>query len=223
MTDTSPASTSPPIALARQSLISTRAHSPRRTRPLVGLPELRSVSSDPAFQFPPGDGGAMLGSRTDKQTLPANLSQVVEGSGDSGSRGARHGMAYGEASSVKGRIGPIKIAKGKRPDQIRTTVLDDAPTLPIAAGNRVESMSTDGPSARKDEFVSKPHLSHIGTVVNRGVALDEHASARGLIVRDAVEKTQVALVNSFVRTIYSSRRPLSLYCTHHSTSHTSPL
>jgi len=113
MTDTGPALTSPLIALAHQIPISARAHSPRLTLPHDKLPELRSVSSDPAFQFPSGVGGTMLGSRTDKQTLSVNLSQVVEGSGESGSRGARHGMAYGEAPLGKGRIEPIKIAKGK--------------------------------------------------------------------------------------------------------------
>jgi len=151
----------------------------------------------------------------DKQALPVNLSQVVEGSGESGSRGTRGGLAYGEASSGKGRIEPIKIAKGKRPDPIRTVL--SAPTLPIATGNRVESMSADSPPASHDEFVFKPHLSHSGAGANRGVASGKLANASGLIVRDAVEKTQETLASSSVRTTYALQLPYP--CTHSSSQH----
>jgi hypothetical protein len=95
----------------------------------------------------------MFRSRTDEQVLPADFSQVVEGSGDSGSFGGKDedGMAYGEALSGKGHmthIESIKIAKGKWPDPIRTVL--DAPTLPIATGNRAESMSADSPPTSRD-------------------------------------------------------------------------
>ena len=149
----------------------------------------------------------MSGSRTDEQALPVNLSQVVEGSGESGSRGGWYGMTHGEASLGKGRTESVKIAKGKRPDPIRT--VPDAPTLPIAIGNRVESMSADSLPASRDEFVSKPHLSHFGDVVNHGVASGEHANASCLTARDAIGETpsQENIVNSFVRTTHASRLP----------------
>lgn len=214
MTDTGPASSPPPIALARQIPDSTRAHSPGLTLPLIRSPKLFSVSPDPALQLLSGHGGTMLGPRTDKLPLPVNLPQVVEGSGESGSLGARGGMAY-EASSGKERIEPIKIAKGKRPDPIRTVF--DAPTLSMATGNRVDSMSAGSPPASHGESVSNPHLSHFGAVVNRGVASGELVSATGPIVHDAMENTQETLASSSVRTTYASQPPP--LCTHSSSQH----